>query len=258
MKTKITVKISSILITLGLSFLLIGNLHAEVKIGVIDSGSTEQVYKSISFTSIPANRDPINHGTKIVKLIRNANLEAKIYMLQVCEKQGSSFKPSAEGMLKAIKWCENNNIDIVNLSLVIQYNQKIEEAIRHAYYNKGIIFIAAAGNNTILNQFALNSKGYVCYYEFDKRPMFPASCDFVISVGAKEIDGKIADYSKVVVDVFSTGDYYNQKGTSFACARVTGIASKILTSNPNISLEVLKNNLKKQKNSLERNHFLPN
>ena len=102
------------LVAFLVAFCLSGNLYADVKIAVIDSGSTEKVYKSISFSKIPGNIDPIGHGTKIAKLIKNGNPEAEIYMLQVCEKQGFGYRPSQESVLKAIEWCVDNDIDIVN------------------------------------------------------------------------------------------------------------------------------------------------
>ncbi|MFH1655491.1 MAG: S8 family serine peptidase [Candidatus Omnitrophota bacterium] len=242
MKTNRTLKIFAILVVFGLFYAT--NLYAEVKIAVIDSGTTDNFYERISFSSIPANRDPTSHGTKIARIIRNSNPSAKIYMLQVCEKSNLGYKPSARSVLKAIKWCEENDIDIVNLSLVLNYNKEIEAAIKQAYYNKGIIFIAAAGNNSLLSRFAANQDGYMCLSKTEKGSLFPASFDYVISVGAKASNGKTADYSPSEVDVSSEGDYGKEHGTSFACARVTGEASKILTLNSNISLEELKLSLK--------------
>jgi subtilisin family serine protease len=223
-----------------LLFLVPGNLYADIKIAVIDSGSKEQVYKSISFSTIPPNIDPVGHGTKIVKLIKDINPRAKIHMLQVCEKTDFGYIPSKRSVLEAIRWCKQNDIDIVNLSLVLDYNKEIELAIKDAYYSKGIIFVAAAGNKTFFNQFTVSSNGYVYLSEKDKGSLFPASCSYVISVGAKESNGRIADYSTADVDIFSRGDYGKYRGTSFACARVTGEISNILLENQNISLDKLK------------------
>jgi subtilisin family serine protease len=239
MKTGLTVKIFSALIAVGL-FLLSSNLFAEVKIAVIDSGSTDKFCEAISFSSIPANQDPIGHGTKIARIIRDSNPEAKIYMLQVCEKFEAGYRPSAQSVIKAIQWCKENDIDIVNLSLVMQYNKEIEEAIKDAYYNKGIIFIAAAGNKSLLNRFAVNSNGNICFSKSEDKILFPASCEHVISVGAKDSTGNTANYSINDVDVFSDGSYGKQHGTSFACARITSQAAKIYSLNPNITLEQLK------------------
>ena len=243
MKTKRITKNLMTLVAFLVAFCLSGNLYADVKIAVIDSGSTEKVYKSISFSKIPGNIDPIGHGTKIAKLIKNGNPEAEIYMLQVCEKQGFGYRPSQESVLKAIEWCVDNDIDIVNLSLVIQYNKKIEEAIKQAHYDKGILFIAAAGNRSIFNQFAVNSDGYVYSSKSNVNTMFPAACDYVLSVGAHDSLGKIAEYSANDADVYTQGSYSDVKGTSFACARITGIASRILASNHNISLPELRDQL---------------
>lgn len=220
-------------------FLLSANLFAEVNIAVIDSGSTEKVSEAISFSSIPATTDPIGHGTKITKLIKSINPDAKIHMLQVCEKTNHSYIPSPESILKAIKWCEQNKIDIVNLSLVTIYNKEIEKAIRQAHDNKGIIFIAAVGNSSMINQFAVGPAGYIKYAQENQMTQFPASSNCVISVGAKDETGRVAGYSQKKATIFEKGAYGKLSGTSFACARATGKASKILTLNPNISLSEL-------------------
>ncbi len=238
-------KTLSVFAMLAIVFLFSSEAFAEVKIAVIDSGSTEQHFKSISFSSIPASEDPISHGTKIAGIIRDYNPGAKLFVLQVCEEENGHYNPSKKSVLNAIRWCMENDIDIVNLSLVIEYNKEIEKAIKQAYLEKGIIFVAAAGNKTAFSQFAVNSDGYVCFNKKDSGPKFPASGDYVISVGAKDIRGRVTGYSTKDVDVFSNGDYAKLEGTSFACARVTGKVSKLLAFKEDISIKDLKLALKK-------------
>lgn len=233
------------LIALGSFFLKSECLFADVNIAVIDSGSKDQYYQSISFTNIPADVDPINHGTNIARIIKEGNPNAKIYVLQVCEKLKNGYTPSHDGILKAIEWCESNDIDIVNLSLVIRYNKKIGEAIKRAHLKKGIIFLAAAGNKKFTSQFAVNSEGHIYLASPNESSMFPEKSKDAIWVGAKDARGTIEDYSIPDADVFSQGEYGSLKGTSFACARISADASKILDQNPNISIEKLKTILRK-------------
>ena len=100
------------------------NLFAkDIHIAIIDSGATGYVDFGKSFTSFPANSDPLNHGTYIAKLIRSANPHAQITMLQVCTKERGQLKPSRSAILKAIQWAVDNDIDVVNMSLVVKYDQ---------------------------------------------------------------------------------------------------------------------------------------
>ncbi len=221
-----------------------GYLYAEVNIAVIDTGSTEELSQAISFTSIPAGTDPLGHGTKVARLIQEITPEARIHVLQVCENINGRYAPSIDGIIKAIQWCMENNIGIVNLSLVIPYNKAIEAVIKQAYLDKGIIFIAAAGNQNITSYFVVDTYGYVSLSDRDQELIFPASSSYVISVGAQDSRGRIADYSRKDADVFSQGSYSNLQGTSFACARITAQAARILAANPKLSLEQLKQTLK--------------
>src|SRR3989338_4890877 len=92
---------------------------SQIKIAIIDSGADSYVDYARSFTSYPAHKDPMNHGTEIAKLIRRNNPSAHISMLQVFEMIGNEGRPSRDAILQAINWCMANGINIVNMSLVI-------------------------------------------------------------------------------------------------------------------------------------------
>lgn len=233
-------------LTIGIlsCFVITGHLYAEVNIAVIDSGSTGKFFQAVSFTGIAANTDPLSHGSKVASLIQEIAPEARIHILQVCEKLNGRYAPSIDGIIKAIQWCMENNIGIVNLSLVIPYDKRIEAIIKQAYLDKGIIFIAAVGNRNITSYFVVDNYGFVSLSDQNQELSFPASSDYVISVGAQDSKGSIADYSRRDADIFSQGSYAGLQGTSFACARITACAAKILAVNPNFSLEQLKQALK--------------
>lgn len=206
----------------------------EISIAIIDSGARSYVDTGESFTSYPANQDPLNHGTEIARLIRQGNPSTKIYMLQVCEKTNGDFKPSRDAILKAIQWCVDHHIRVVNMSLVTKYDQEMESAITNAATSHGILFIAAGGNKTLASHFATDSKGYVCKVSKDVKPAFPASNPYVISVGALDKNGEVASYSGSHCDVYSQGKTRGQEGTSFACARITAEVAGIVAAHDTI------------------------
>jgi len=208
-------------------------LAEQINVAIIDSGASQYADYSKSFTSFFPNEDPINHGTQIAKIIKEEAPSAKIYMLQVCEIKEKQFRPSSEAVIKAIEWSVENNMDIVNMSLVTDYSKDIEDAIEDAAMKHGIVFIAASGNKTIKNRFVADDEGFIRRSQQKLKPAFPASSAHVISVGALESDGKLADYSAVGADISANGFIKGQKGTSFACARVTSkVINTILQYNP--------------------------
>ncbi|MFA5060580.1 MAG: S8 family serine peptidase [Candidatus Omnitrophota bacterium] len=214
--------------------LFLPSLYAQdaIKVAIIDSGALAYVDGSISFTDYPANIDPLDHGTQIAKLIRKDNPSAKLFMLQVCSKQQGKFVPSREAVFAAIKWAVDNRVDIVNMSLVMRFDEVLEKAITNAAVKHGIIFVAASGNHTMASHFASDASGYVYKAKKDIKPAFPSSCPFVISVGAIDRHGKVAPYSSKDSDVYADGHHQQQEGTSFSCARITAKVVQILSSYP--------------------------
>ncbi len=210
-----------------------------VRIAIIDSGAKAYVNEALSFTALSATEDPLSHGTQIAKLIRQGNPEARIFMLQVCEKVNGEYRPSQAAVQKAIDWIVQNDIDIVNMSLVMRFNREIENSITNASTSHGIVFVAAAGNRTLASHFAANPNGYITKSSKTIKPAFPASVPSVIAVGGLDDRGRIASYSDKTCDVYAYGKILGQEGSSFACARVTGKIAKlfpILHSRDKISL----------------------
>ncbi len=203
-------------------------LAKEVRIAIIDSGATAHVDEAISFSSYPANTDPLHHGTVVSQLIRQGAPEAHLYMLQVCEHRDGKLKPSVDAVKDAIRWAIANSIDVVNMSLVIEYDQEIDRLITDASIQHGILFIAASGNNAMKSQFAMDANGFMTRNKSSGVITFPASNKYVISVGGLNKQGKVARYSDQVSDIYTDGKVMGQEGSSFSCARISAKVAEIL------------------------------
>ena len=203
----------------------------EIHVAIIDSGARGYADEGVSFTSYSAVKDPLDHGTQIAKLIRQGNPTVRIHMLQVCDKIDGVLKPSRNAILQAVKWCIENKMDIVNMSLVINYDREIEELINNAATSHGILFIAAAGNRTINSHFAADQDGFM-HRASKLSSTFPAFNPHVIAVGGLNERGKIAGYSNKICDIYEKGKILGQEGSSFACARITSRVARILSVYP--------------------------
>lgn len=136
-----------------------------------------------------------------------------------------------ENTVKAIHYAIENGAKIINYSGGgTEFSKKEKEAIKRAQ-RKGILFVAAAGNEKS------NS---------DEKKYYPADYDLdnIISVTAIDPNQNIlpsSNYGKVTVDIaapgkniYSTlpnGKYGRMTGTSQATAFVTGVASLIMAHN---------------------------
>ena len=140
--------------------------------------------------------------------------DAEIYSVKVLDKDN---KACVSSVVKAIEWCIDNDIDVINMSFGLnQYSAILEEAIHKAYLND-ITMISAAGNKRSVE--------------------YPAKFDEVISVGGINKELCLSSYSPVGngVDVYApseecqttgfVGSYVKGNGTSIAAAHVTGVVA---------------------------------
>ncbi|MGI8787691.1 MAG: S8 family serine peptidase [Pyrinomonadaceae bacterium] len=143
------------------------------------------------------------------------------------------------------------NIRVINASWgSTLYSKALEDTIRAAG-EEGILFVAAAGNNGSSN---------------DRSPHYPSNYDLpnVISVAALDRNDNLASFSNFGVktvhvaapgkDILSTwlgDDYREASGTSMATPYVAGVAALILSVEPKLSVEKLKERILKSVDKLD-------
>jgi len=231
-----------------LSFLITGRCATAVKIAILDSGCNIEYQEGVSFVDDTIT-DINGHGTAIAKIIKEYNPNATLYIAKILNSNGNNFDITP--LVNGIYWAISCKVDIINLSLQIQSDEKaIHDAIKQAYQN-GIILIASAGNkndfidNIIaeLHSFSQNSSN------ISSNIKYPAKYEEVIAIGAISnflgID-RHEKYSPVgeKIEFVSNGSYGSKKGTSFAAARATAIISKIRSDYPNYNVTQLREILK--------------
>jgi subtilisin family serine protease len=140
--------------------------------------------------------------------------------------------------LQAFEYAVDNGADIINCSFGGGYSDAEEKAVSYAD-SRDCIVIAASGN-------------------FDKETWptysisWPAALPSVISVGANDWQGRVADFSCYVgdldlvapgVSILSTvpGNQYGLlPGTSMAAPHVSGVAALILSHEPSLTNDMVK------------------
>lgn len=185
--------------------------------------------------------------------ISGINWHVKIMPLKFLSRGG--FGSTADA-IEAINYAIDRKRHGVNIRIIsaswgsTSRSQALEDTIRAAG-DAGILFVAAAGNDGSNN---------------DSRPHYPSNYNLpnVVSVAALDRNDKLAGFSNFGAktvhvaapgkDILSTwlGDTYREaSGTSMATPYVSGIAALIIATQPNISMEKLRDRLLKSVDKID-------
>ncbi len=248
-----------------------------VVVAVIDSGVSSGGSDGfngnliIGKNFIPFSRDPEDengHGTHVAGTIAQATdngigtagvaFDATILAVKVLGRFGFG---SSSGVTDGIRWAADNGAHIINMSLGGPDSSiTMERAVNEAH-NKGVVLIAAAGNE---------SSSFIG---------FPAAYDNVIAVGSVRFDKKLSFFSNFgkKLDIVAPGgdtgidqngddvpdgiiqetfqpvgflrlreriwDFFLFQGTSQASPHVAGVAALILEQNPEFTPETVRDAL---------------
>ena len=218
------------------------------------------------FNAADNQSDPMDdngHGTHCAGIIGaegdndqgivGINWKVQIMPLKFLGRGGfGTMKDAIEAINYAIDRKRNGvNVRIISASWgSTAYSKALEETIRAAG-EEGILFVAAAGNNATSN---------------DKSPHYPSNYELpnVISVAALDRNDQLASFSNFGVktvhiaapgrEILSTwlGDEYREaSGTSMATPYVSGVGALILSQEPNLSVEKLRERLLKSVDKID-------
>ncbi|MGC5326659.1 S8 family peptidase [Brevibacillus sp. SYSU BS000544] len=197
-----------------------------IKVAVIDTGISRkhpdlsgQVKKRVSFVS---GKELGGHGTHVAGTIaavaNNSGIVGVAPKVELYDIRafGSDGTANISDIVQGINWAIENKMDVINMSFgTTEDNFALRNAIRQAS-DAGIILVASAGNNGGSLE-------------------FPAAYRGVISVGASDKDGKLAEFSSrgrgldtvapgvKIKSTWLKNGYKELDGTSMAAAHVSGL-----------------------------------
>lgn len=215
----------------------------------VEQGRVDETNFGVDFSKDKKGRgapiDQHGHGTHVSGIIKSIYPEVKILALKY-------YNPTASGIdnlnstVEALRYAVDNNVDVINYSgggpeAAVEELRILKEAER-----KGILVVAAAGNE----ESNIDDK---------KKAYFPASYGLknIITVTAHDEDLKIlssSNFGRASVDIFAPGYRIKSSlqngragyltGTSQATAFVTGVAALIKSQYPTLSTEKIKEIIK--------------
>lgn len=244
---------------------LVGNIYtnqAELNgvTGVDDDGNgyIDDIHGWDFAYNDPNPDDEIGHGTHVAGLIgaRHNDIgiagmmdNVQIMPLKFLNKER---KGDTKNAVLAIDYAIKMGAKIINNSWGSESQSDLLQKAIQAANDKGIIFVASAGNSANDNE---------------KKPVFPSSYNIpnIISVGATNGLGEKAafsNYGKSNVHIFAPGativsitpdDKYTYKsGTSMAAPIVTGALGLLLSQYPNMDVQTAKSRLMETSDNKEK------
>lgn len=196
-----------------------------VRVGIIDTGAdykheairgrfdSEKGYNFVDDTDDPY--DGNGHGTHVAGIVAGDGIgvapACTLYAIKVLTDEGYG---SEADVLSGIEWAIDQKLDVINMSLGSSFYSAFEDAVVQEAYKRGVIVVAAAGNESY-------------------GPSYPASLENVIAVAAVDRSNEHAEFSNIYatndisapgVDIYSSvpGGYQQYSGTSMATPHVTG------------------------------------
>lgn len=229
-----------------------------IKVAVIDSGIQKnhedlkgRVASAAVTYSTPYNKaeDNNGHGTHVSGIIAaNRNNYAGgagiAYKSTIASYKALEHNPltgsaggTTDAIIKAVNAAVKSNARVINMSLGGKGYDALYEATINAAVNKGVVVVAAAGND---GKELSTNKNATTYYS-------PACFANVITVSAKEKGSNskadFSNYGAGIIDITAPGtgivssvpgDYGITKGTSQAAPMVAAAAAYILSVSPDL------------------------
>ena len=211
--------------------------NGKKKIAVIDSGVdiTEDIDVADRVDLLYAGEessflccDMTGHGTAVASIIcakdddngvTGIDDDLEVYSVRILDENNEA---PISRVVAALQWCEENGIDIINMSFGTNYDSDILREEIKSVADKGILMIAAAGNDKEADQI-----------------LYPAAYEEVMAVGGVSADMSPADCSVqgAGVELSAPGEYIPvlaqlggltvESGTSMAVPHIAAVAAKL-------------------------------
>ena len=192
-----------------------------VRIVVIDSGVNSNLLltdSSINFSKDGTADDIVDHGTPVFNIIKKLAPNAEIFSLKVVNKSGIV---SMNALVRALEWCMENNIDIINMSLSFSMYDENVENLCAVLIDSGVIIVSSISNEKSLVDYPSMYKGVIAVGYTENYNLYTNDTSVIFNIPHS------------VKTINNNGSLVEYKGNSILAPIVTGILADILSDENN-------------------------
>lgn len=233
-----------------------GYTGAGVKVAIIDSGimtthpdlAVAGGVSTVDYTT--SYEDDNGHGTHVAGIIgaKKNNIgmvgvapDAKLYAVKAMGADGDG---TLGDVLEGLDWSIQNKMDIINLSLSMNYDSELLHDMVDRAYNDGIIVISSAGNDA---EKVANPEDSVYYPGKYSSVIAVSSVDQNMVRSSSSAMGPENEFSApgvAIVSTWNSGKYAKVSGTSQAAPHVAGALAILKQEYPSMSNVQLREELR--------------
>ncbi|WP_371225218.1 S8 family serine peptidase [Roseovarius sp. 2305UL8-3] len=233
--------------------LALGECALTVPVGMVDTGINPEHeimaaarLETITLTDMALSPSKAIHGTAVASLLvgdTNSRVpglisDADLIAVDAFASAGHEERADLVSLLRALDLLANREVRVINLSLSGPDNRLLAEAVEEMAEERSIIIVSAVGNAGPR-----------------AKPSFPAAYENVLAVTAVDAKGRIYRHAQrgAHVDVAAPGvnmlaatsirGARLKSGTSFAVPFVTAAAGLIVSQNPSLNIQGLRQRL---------------
>lgn len=185
----------------------------KVNIAIIDSGIEKEYLKSctncIDFTGDKIKYDQTGHGTKMYEIIHSTNYGiAPLTNISILKVTNSKGNTDIYNVICAVKWCEENDINIISFSMATSNDNKtLHKELKNAY-EAGIHIFSSVSNTSCYVSYPAAYDEVIGVYSGNKQPSYDKHHYFFVSLDRYEIGETVSGNSPATAFCAAVASYY--------------------------------------------------
>lgn len=192
---------------------LLNKKSEKVNIAIIDSGIEKSYLRNcadyVDFTKDEIKYDQTGHGTKMYEIIHSTKYGIAPYAnISILKVTSSAGETDISNVVRAVKWCEKNDINIISFSMATSNDNKALHKELNNAHKSGIHIFSAVSNTSCYISYPAAYDEVIGIYSGNKQSFYDEQHYFFVSLDKYAIDETISGNSPATAFCAAAASYY--------------------------------------------------